>query len=335
MTDARGTHGNRVFYLSVAPDQVSTIVRGLRTHGLVTPPGTGSGAPYQHVIVEKPFGEDIASARALNRELLSHLAESQIYRIDHYLGKETVQNLMVLRFGNTIFEPLWSRQHIDHVQVTVAEDIGVGGSRQVLRQGGNYPRHCSKPCAPDPRACRHGAPVVLGCRTAVRDEKVKVLRTLHPMRDALVRERVVRGQYGRGTVRGDTVPAYNAEPDVPAKSMTETYVAMRLELDSWRWSGVPFYLRAGKRLARRLTEVALNFKPLPHRLFRDARGASEQPNSLIMRIQPDEGISFASRPRFRAKALPCARLRWISLWDRVRVEHARGLRAPASRHDAR
>jgi glucose-6-phosphate 1-dehydrogenase len=287
----RGTSKNRVFYLSVGPDQVATIVRGLREHGLVVPPQDEKDAPYQHVVVEKPFGQDLPSARALNRELLTHLAESQIYRIDHYLGKETVQNLMVLRFGNTIFEALWSRQHVDHVQITVAEEIGVEGRGSFYEKVGitrdivqNHALQILSLVAMEPPSSWDA--------NAVRDEKVKVLRTLRPIRGSDVLARTVRGQYAAGTVRGDKVPGYRAEPDVPETSMTETFVAMSLQLESWRWGGVPFYMRAGKRLAKRLTEVVLHFKPLPHGLFRGMPGATDEPNSLVMRIQPDEGISL-------------------------------------------
>jgi len=288
----RGTGKNRVFYLSVGPDQVATIVRGLRESGLVLPPSDEKGAPYQHVVVEKPFGIDLPSARALNRDLLTHLAESQIYRIDHYLGKETVQNLMVLRFGNTIFEPLWTREQVDHVQITVAEDIGIEG-RGAFYETVGITRDIVQNHAMQILSIVAMEPPTSWDANAVRDEKVKVLRTLRSIK---TREEVlgltVRGQYGPGTVRGDKVPGYLSEPDVPAGSKNETYVALRLALDSWRWGGVPFYLRAGKRLAKRLTEVAIHFKALPHGLFRGMPGANEEPNSLVMRIQPDEGISL-------------------------------------------
>ena len=288
----RGTGKNRVFYLSVGPDQVATIVRGLRASGLVQPPSDEKGGPYQHVVVEKPFGTDLASARALNRDLLAELAESQIYRIDHYLGKETVQNLMVLRFGNTIFEPLWSRQHVDHVQITVAEDIGIEGRGSFYEKVG-ITRDIVQNHAMQILSITAMEPPTSWDANAVRDEKVKLLRTIRPIR---TREEVldltVRGQYGPGTVRGDKVPGYLSEPDVAPNSHTETYVALRLSLDSWRWGGVPFYLRAGKRLAKRLTEVAIHFKSLPHSLFLGMPGATDEPNSLVMRIQPDEGISL-------------------------------------------
>jgi glucose-6-phosphate 1-dehydrogenase len=292
----RGTRKNRVFYLAVAPDQVPLIVHGLREAGLVTPPELEEGAPFQRVIVEKPFGEDLASARALNRELLTHLAESQIYRIDHYLGKETVQNLIVLRFGNTIFEPLWSRQHVDHVQITVAEEIGVEGRGKFYEKVGitrdivqNHALQLLTLVAMEPPASWDA--------DAVRDEKVKVLRTLRPITGPAVLSSTVRAQYAAGLVRGDRVPGYREEPDVAEGSSTETYVAMKIHVDSWRWGGVPFYLRAGKRLTKRVAEVVLHFKALPHGLFRNSAGASSEPNALVMRLQPDEGISL----RFAAK----------------------------------
>jgi glucose-6-phosphate 1-dehydrogenase len=287
----RGTKGNRVYYLAVGPDQVTQIVKGLREAELVLPPSDEAGAPYQHVVVEKPFGEDLASARALNRELQAHLSERQIYRIDHYLGKETVQNLLVLRFGNTIFEPLWSREHVDHVQITVAEEIGVEGRGKFYDQIGitrdivqNHALQLLTLVGMDPPAS-WGA-------DSVRDEKVKVLRTLRPIRGREVLTKTVRGQYTAGMVRGDKVAGYLEEPDVDPRSKTETYVAMAMRLDSWRWAGVPFYLRSGKRLAKRLAEVVLHFRGLPHRLFEGSSGANEEPNSLVMRIQPDEGVSL-------------------------------------------
>ncbi len=285
----RGTRQSRVFYLAVAPDQVTTIVRGLREAGLVMPPSLEKDAPYQHVVVEKPFGEDLPSARALNRELQTHLAESQIYRIDHYLGKETVQNLLVFRFGNTIFEPLWTRQHVDHVQITVAEDIGVEG-RGKFYEGIGITRDIVQNHALQLLTLVGMDPPASWGADAVRDEKVKVLRSLRPIRGKEVLERTVRGQYAAGVVRGDKVVGYRDEPDVARDSSTETYMAMAMMLDSWRWGGVPFYLRSGKRLARRLAEVVLHFRPLPHRLFSGA--ASDEPNALVMRIQPDEGISL-------------------------------------------
>jgi glucose-6-phosphate 1-dehydrogenase len=287
----RGTSGNRVYYFAVGPEQVPPIVEGLRAAGLGSPSPRDSGASFCRVVVEKPFGEDLASARALNRELSERLAERQIYRIDHYLGKETVQNLLVLRFANTIFEPLWSRQHVDHVQITVAEDIGVEGRGRFYDEVGvtrdiaqNHVLQLLTLCAMEPPSSWDP--------DAVRDEKVKVLRALKPIRGAEVLERTVRGQYVAGTVRGDRVPGYREEPGVAPRSTTETYVALSLELENWRWGGVPFYVRTGKRMAKRVAEVVLHFKALPHRLFRGAPGASAEPNTLVLRIQPDEGVSL-------------------------------------------
>jgi glucose-6-phosphate 1-dehydrogenase len=288
---ARGGAPNRVFYLAVSPEQVPGIVRGLRESGLVMLPADDKDAPYQRVVVEKPFGQDGPTARALNRVLLTYLAERQIYRIDHYLGKETVQNLLVFRFGNTIFEPLWSRQHVDHVQITVAEDIGVEGRGSFYDKIGitrdivqNHALQILTLVGMEPPASWHA--------DAIRDEKVKVLRELRPIAGPAVLERTVRGQYTAGTVRGDRVLGYHDEPGVAKDSMTETFVAMRLSIDSWRWGGIPFYLRAGKRLAKRHAEVVLHFKPLPHGLFRGAPGTNDEPNTLVIRIQPDEGISL-------------------------------------------
>ena len=287
----RGTQQNRVFYLAVGPDQVPAIVRGLRESGLVSPPMYAADAPFQRVVVEKPFGEDLESARALNRDLLTYLAESQIYRIDHYLGKETVQNLLVFRFGNALFEPIWTRQHVSYVQITVAEDIGVEGRGKFYEKIGitrdivqNHALQLLTLVAMEPPAAWDA--------DSVRDEKVKVLRTLKPIVGEDVLKKTVRGQYTAGLVRGDKVPGYREEPDVAAGSTTETFTALRMSAESWRWGGVPFYMRCGKRLARRLAEVVLHFKPLPHGLFRNAPGATDEPNALVMRLQPDEGISL-------------------------------------------
>ncbi|MDI3290616.1 glucose-6-phosphate dehydrogenase [Polyangium sp. 15x6] len=299
----RGTGQNRVFYMAVGPTEVPMIVRGLCDAKLVVRPADGPDASYQRVVVEKPFGEDLASARALNKELLACVDERQIYRIDHYLGKETVQNLLVFRFGNTIFEPLWSRQHVSHVQITVAEELGVEGRGKFYDQTG-ITRDIVQNHALQLLTMVTMEPPSSWDADAVRDEKVKVLRALRPIRGREVLEKTVRAQYTAGTVRGDRVPGYREEPDVDPNSKTETYVAMSLRIDSFRWGGVPFYLRSGKRLAKRVAEVALHFKPLPHRLFRDApqamdggpppsvRRGEDEPNVLVLRIQPDEGIAL-------------------------------------------
>lgn len=284
----RGTRGNRCYYLAVAPDQVTTIVKGLREAGLVQPPGDQDAA-FQRVVVEKPFGTDLPSAQALNRELQQYLAESQIYRIDHYLGKETLQNMLVLRFGNTIFEPLWTREHIQHVQITVAEDLGVEG-RGKFYEGTGITRDIVQNHALQVLTLVAMEPPASWDADAVRDEKVKVLRSLRPIVGKDILTHTVRGQYGAGFIKGDKVPAYRDEPDVAKDSQTETYTAFSMRIDSWRWAGVPFYLRSGKRLSKKIAEVAIQFRALPHRLFKDE--GSGAPNSLIVRIQPDEGISL-------------------------------------------
>jgi glucose-6-phosphate 1-dehydrogenase len=283
----RGTQQNRLFYLAVPPSEFGVIVQGLREAKLVSDAGPAN--PWTRVVFEKPFGHDLASARALNDTIAAVFRERQVFRIDHYLGKETVQNLLVFRFANSMFEPLWSREHVDHVQITVAEDIGVEGRGKFYEQTGvtkdiveNHLMQLLCLTAMEP-------PISLSA-DAVRDEKVKVLRSLRPFEPTQVAENVVRGQYGRGFVRAEEVPAYRDEPDVAKDSAVETFVAMKVMVDNWRWGGVPFYVRAGKRLARRVTEIAVQFKKVPHPLFVAPDGGIA-PNVLALRIQPDEGIA--------------------------------------------
>jgi len=298
----RGTRNNHLFYLAVPPSEFGPIVDGLRASGLVSTPGRDRAAgTWSRVVFEKPFGHDLASARALNDSIASAFDESQVFRIDHYLGKETVQNLLVMRFANLLFEPVWGREHVDQVQITVAEEIGVEGRGRFYEQTGvtrdiveNHLMQLLCLTAMEP-------PISLSA-DAVRDEKVKVLRSMRPMDRDDVSHNVVRGQYGRGLVRGEPAAAYREEPDVAPGSNVETYVAMRCFVDNWRWSGVPFYVRAGKRLARRVTEIAVVFHEVPQTLFRAARAAGAvaddggprgiTPNVLAVRIQPDEGISL-------------------------------------------
>jgi len=286
----RGTRKNRLFYLAVPPADFGVIAQGLKDANLVAPPNGERGAPWTRVVIEKPFGHDLSSARVLNATVGKVFTEDQVFRIDHYLGKETVQNLLVFRFANSLFEPVWTREHVDHVQITVAEEIGVEGRGKFYEQTGvtrdiveNHLMQLLCLTAMEP-------PISLEA-DAVRDEKVKVLRSLRPIERSLVTENVVRGQYGRGHVRAEEAPAYREEPDVASDSAVETYVAMRIFVDNWRWGGVPFYVRAGKRLARRVTEVAVQFKKVPHTLFRAADGGIT-PNVLSLRIQPDEGIAI-------------------------------------------
>jgi glucose-6-phosphate 1-dehydrogenase len=291
----RGTAGNRLYYLAVPPAEFGVIMKHLKEAGLVAPPATSShananAAPWTRVIIEKPFGTDLESAKELNDTVAQTFDESQVFRIDHYLGKETVQNLLVFRFANSLFEPLWNREHVDHVQITVSEEIGVEGRGKFFEKTGvtkdiveNHLMQLLCLTAMEP-------PISLAA-DAVRDEKVKVLRSLRRLERSLVQDNVVRGQYARGYVKGEEVTAYREEPDVAKDSRVETFVAMRVHVDNWRWGGVPFYVRAGKRLARRVTEIAIQFKKVPHGLFRAPDGGIS-PNVLTMRIQPDEGIAL-------------------------------------------
>ncbi len=279
------TEGNRIFYLATQPSLFPEIIRLLGETGLAR--GTGT----TRIVIEKPFGRDLDSARELNRIANSVFDESQIYRIDHYLGKETVQNVLVFRFANTIFEPVWNRQYIDHVQITVAESVGVENRGTYYEEAGalrdmlqNHMMQLLAVVAMEP-------PVDFGA-DSIRDEKVKVLRAVRPFSVADVTSNVIRAGYARGYVDGQDVPGYSEEMGVAPDSATETYVAARWFVDSWRWHGVPFFLRTGKRLPKRATEIAVQFKGVPHMLFDDANPAGVPPNVLVMRIQPDEGISI-------------------------------------------
>ena len=287
----RGTQGNRLFYLSVAPKFYGEAVKQLGEHGLARP----QDKSWVRVIVEKPFGTDLESARGLNRELLEYLDESQIYRIDHYLGKETVQNLLVFRFANGIFEPLWNRQYIDHVQLTNAEMVGVEGRGGYYETAGvvrdmiqNHVFQVLSLVVMEP-------PVNLGSE-AVRDEKIKAMEAARAFTPERVRAECVRGQYGPGSIAGQPVPGYRQESDVAPDSTTETFAMLTMYFDNWRWAGVPFYIRSGKRLPKRVTEIAIQFKAAPLPLFGEAM-EQMTPNQLIIRIQPDEGITL----RFAAK----------------------------------
>jgi glucose-6-phosphate 1-dehydrogenase len=281
------TGGNAIFYLAVAAQLFGTIIEQLGAVGLTEE----KDDCFRRVIVEKPFGSDLPSARALNARILAVLKEHQVFRMDHFLGKETVQNIMVLRFANGIFEPLWSRDHIDHVQITVAETVGVehragfyeitGALRDMV------PNHVFQLLA-----LTAMEPPNSFAADAVRTEKTKVIEAVHPLDYDDVRRNVVRGQYRAGVVRGRKVNAYREEEGVAPDSMTETYVALRLGIDNWRWAGVPFYLRTGKALARRTTEIAIQFKQAPFALFRDTPVDVLTPNVLVLQIQPDEGISL-------------------------------------------
>ena len=292
----RGTAGNRLYYLATAPEMYSEIVRRLGEHRLVARPAPGvtDSHPWTRVIVEKPFGRDVASARELNRMLLEVFRESQIFRIDHYLGKETVQNILVFRFANGIFEPIWNQHYVDHVQITVAETVGIEGRAGYYETAGVIRDIIQSHMMQLLTLMAMESPVAVDPE-AVRSEKVKVLRAARRIALDEVSQNVVFGQYGPGSIDGAHVSGYREEPRVAPGSRTPTFVAMRLFIDNWRWAGVPFFLRSGKRLPKRVTEVAVQFKRAPLVLFGD--GAANEPNLLVLNIQPDEVISL----RFVAK----------------------------------
>jgi glucose-6-phosphate 1-dehydrogenase len=283
---------NRLFYLSTPPEVYPQIVQQLGRAGLAKP---SSPDAWVRIIIEKPFGRDLASAKELNKTVLCVFDEKQVYRIDHYLGKDTVQNLLVLRFSNGIFEPLWNRNYVDHVQITAGETLGVerrggfyetaGALRDMIQ---SHVLQLTSLVAVEPPA-RFDA-------TAVRNEKLKILQSIRPFDLGMVAQSVVRGQYGPGAIDAKHVPGYRQEVGVNPHSRTETFVAMELQIDNWRWAGVPFYLRTGKRLAKRSTEIVIQFKRAPHIVFREGEVES---NRLVLNIQPDEGISVsfgAKRP---------------------------------------
>jgi glucose-6-phosphate 1-dehydrogenase len=289
-----GTAGNYLFYLAVADRFFAVAVAGLGAAGLVTE----RDGKWRRVVIEKPFGHDLPSAKALDAEILTTLQEHQIYRMDHFLGKETVQNIMALRFANGLFEPLWNRQHIDHVQITVAETVGVEHRGKFYEKTGALrdmvPNHVFQLLAMTAME-----PPISFDADAVRAKKAEVFEAVRPFQPGRVLRDVVRGQYDAGTVLGKVVPAYRQEPDVAPDSNTETFVACKLKIDNWRWAGVPFYLRTGKHMKRRWTEIAIRFHQAPYTLFRDTDVERMNPNWMILRIQPEEGIALqfaAKRP---------------------------------------
>ncbi len=289
---AHKTANNYFYYLAVAPQFIGEIVRQLGSAGMAREANSRNGNGFwRRVNIEKPFGRDLDSARALNIEIRKTLDERQIYRIDHYLGKETVQNLMVFRFGNSIFEPIWNRSYIDHVQITAAETLGVEMRGGYYETSGTLrdmvPNHLFQLVS-----LTAMEPPISFAADSVRDEQTKVLDAIQVPRPEEVLTRTVRGQYGEGAIGGQRVPAYRSEPNVAPDSNTETFVALKLGIDNWRWADVPFYLRTGKRMARRVTEIVIEFKRVPFKLFRKAGMESLATNRLVIRIQPDEGISL-------------------------------------------
>jgi glucose-6-phosphate 1-dehydrogenase len=282
------TQGNVFYYFATLPQFISEIIRQLGEQGL-TREDHGN---WRRVIIEKPFGSDLESAKALNREISQVLREEQTFRIDHYLGKETVQNILVFRFANGIFEPVWNRRYIDHVEITVGETIGVE------RRGGYYERAgCLRDMIPNHLlqllSLTTMEPPISFQADAVRDEQSKVLHAIQPIAPEDVLTRAVRGQYSEGAIENKPVKAYRSEEFVDPHSNTETFVALKLQLDSWRWADVPFYIRTGKRLARRATEIVIQFRRAPLVLFRDTPVDKLTPNLLVIHIQPDEGISLS------------------------------------------
>ncbi|HKI22192.1 MAG TPA: glucose-6-phosphate dehydrogenase [Gaiellaceae bacterium] len=280
LDDERGTGGNRVYYLAIPPVAFESVVRGLGSRR--------STEGWTRLIVEKPFGHDLGSARELNALLGEHFTEDEVFRIDHYLGKETVQNMLALRFSNGIFEPIWNRQFIDHVQITVAESMGIEGRSAFYEQAGAirdiFQNHLLQLVA-----LTAMEPPVDFTAESVRNEKVKVLRSIHTPGP----KHIVRGQYGRGFVEGKEVVGYREESGVAPDSLTETFVAGKLFVDNWRWADTPFYVRAGKRMARRETAIAIQFKRAPHPPFEESAAEGLRPNVLLIHVQPDEGISLA------------------------------------------
>ena len=293
------TTGNVFYYMATSPQFFAEVIRQLGEQGLTAE----DESHWRRVIIEKPFGNDLESAKALNREIGQVLKETQIYRIDHYLGKETVQNILVFRFSNGIFEPVWNRRYIDHVQITVSETVGVE------RRGGYYDRAgCLRDMIPNHIlqlvSLTAMEPPISFQANAVRDEQAKVLHAIQPMTPEEVLTRAVRGQYAEGVVGGEHAPGYRDEQFVDPASNTESFVALKLSVDNWRWADVPFYVRTGKRLPKRVTEIVIQFRRAPFQLFRDTPVEKLTPNLLVMHIQPDEGISL----RFGAK-IPGAHVR--------------------------
>lgn len=285
-----GTKGNRIFYLSTPPSYFSDIIKNLGTNKLIYDPAKVHNK-WSRVIVEKPFGRDLDSAMDLQRKISEYLKEDQIYRIDHWLGKETVQNLMVMRFGNSIFESIWNNHYIDCVQITVGEDLGIGSRGKFWEEAGmmrdivqNHVMQLISLVAMEP-------PVNVQA-DSVRDEKVKVLHSIRPIPMAELDQHAIRGQYGPGFINGEAVKGYRQEENVSETSSVESYVAMQLFIDNWRWAGVPFYLRAGKRMPKKATEISVCFKRPPGALFGQSSPLCNDTNILVIRIQPDEGISL-------------------------------------------
>jgi glucose-6-phosphate 1-dehydrogenase len=281
-----GTRGNRIYYMAIPPTGYETVIESLGKAGLAR-----EEAGYARIVIEKPFGSDLESSRKLNTALAGSFGEGQIFRMDHYLAKENVQNILMFRFANSIFEPLWNRRYVDHVQITISETLGVEHRAGYYENAGvirdmfqNHIMQLLALTAMEPPALFEAA--------RVREEKHKLLCSIRPFNLDRLHESVVLGQYGAGVVDGMPVPGYRDEPGVSRTSDTPTYAAMKVYIDNWRWSGVPFYMRSGKRLSKRKAEVVIKYKPVPHLMFADTIGGAIEPNALTLRVQPDEGISL-------------------------------------------
>ena len=306
LDESVGTGGNRVHYLATVPDAFAGVASALGRHGLAAP---RDDASFVRLVVEKPFGRDLASADDLDAAIHAVFREDQVYRIDHYLGKETVLNVLALRFANAIFEPIWNRRYVDHVQITVAESLGVGHRGGFYETAGALRDIVQNHVLQVLALTLMEAPVSMDAE-GIRDEKVKALRAVDLLAPDDVSVDVVRGRYERGTVAGEEVPGYLEEKGVDPDSRTETFVAMRLRIDNWRWAGVPFYIRTGKRLPKRVTEVAMEFRGVPHLPFGPSEAVGLGPNTLILRIQPDEGITLCFGAKVPGQAF---RVRSVSM----------------------
>jgi glucose-6-phosphate 1-dehydrogenase len=317
---ARQRAGNVLFYLSIQPSHYASAASGLGGAGLGRPAREGA---WRRLIIEKPFGHDLPSARALNAQVRANFEEEQIYRIDHYLGKETVQNILAFRFGNGIFEPLWNRRYVNHVQITAAESIGVEGRGGYYQEAGalrdmiqNHLLQVMATIAMEPPAVYEP--------TAVRDERAKLLRSIRVMSREEAAQNAVAGQYGPGNSGGSAMPGFREEAGVAPDARTDTYAALTLEVDNWRWAGVPFYVRTGKRLPKRVTDIAIQFNQAPLALY-EGESAHSYPNLLVLRIQPEEGISL----RFFSK-LPGAGMRVRPVTMDFNYGTSFGVRSPSA-----
>jgi glucose-6-phosphate 1-dehydrogenase len=313
-----GTPGNVLYYLATIPQMFANVAAGVGRAGLAEE----SEGNFRRIVVEKPFGRDLQSSRELDAELHRHFREHQIYRIDHYLAKETVQNILALRFTNTIFEPIWNRRYVDHVQITVAEDLGVEHRGTFYEQSGALRDIVQNHLLQVLALTAMEAPASFDAN-AIRDEKVKALRSVRPLQPSEFAHHVVRGQYTRGEIGGVDVPGYREEEGVSPESNVETYLAIEFDVDNWRWAGVPFYVRTGKRLPHRVTEVALRYKPVPFLPLPPTAVHSVEPNTMVLHIQPDEGITL----EFAAK-VPGATFRVRGVELDFRYRHAFAEKAP-------